>query len=43
MPFDPARADPTYLADGARYERMRYRRVGASGIQLPAISPSSDA
>jgi L-glyceraldehyde 3-phosphate reductase len=38
MPFDPARADPTYLADAARYERMPYRRVGASGIQLPAIS-----
>ena len=38
MPFDPARAEPTYLADGARYERMPYRRVGASGIQLPAIS-----
>jgi L-glyceraldehyde 3-phosphate reductase len=38
MPFDPARADPTYLADAARYERMPYRRVGASGIQLPAVS-----
>jgi L-glyceraldehyde 3-phosphate reductase len=38
MPFDPARADPTYLADAARYQRMPYRRVGASGIQLPAIS-----
>jgi L-glyceraldehyde 3-phosphate reductase len=38
MPFDPARADPTYLADAARYERMPYRRVGASGMQLPAIS-----
>jgi L-glyceraldehyde 3-phosphate reductase len=38
MPFDPARADPTYVADAGRYERMPYRRVGASGIQLPAIS-----
>ncbi len=38
MPFDPARADPVYAPDAARYERMAYRRVGASGIQLPAIS-----
>jgi L-glyceraldehyde 3-phosphate reductase len=38
MPFDPGRADPMYVADGARYEHMPYRRVGASGIQLPAIS-----
>jgi L-glyceraldehyde 3-phosphate reductase len=38
VPFDPARADPQYLADERRYERMPYRRVGASGIQLPAIS-----
>jgi L-glyceraldehyde 3-phosphate reductase len=38
MPFDPARADPAYLPDAARYERMPYRRVGVSGIQLPAIS-----
>jgi L-glyceraldehyde 3-phosphate reductase len=38
MPFDPARAEPPYLADAARYDRMPYRRVGASGIQLPAIS-----
>jgi hypothetical protein len=27
MPFDPARADPIYLADAERYERMPYRRV----------------
>jgi L-glyceraldehyde 3-phosphate reductase len=27
-----------YVADAARYERMPYRRVGASGLQLPAIS-----
>jgi L-glyceraldehyde 3-phosphate reductase len=38
MAFDPTRAVPRYLADSARYERMPYRRVGASGIQLPAIS-----
>ena len=38
MPFDPTRAVPQYLADPARYERMHYRRVGSSGIQLPAIS-----
>jgi L-glyceraldehyde 3-phosphate reductase len=38
VPFDPRRAEPTYLPDAARYERMAYRRVGVSGIQLPAIS-----
>ncbi len=38
MPFDPGRAVPLFAADPARYERMSYRRVGASGIQLPAIS-----
>ncbi len=38
MPFDPARADPVYLPDETRYERMPYRPVGASGIRLPAIS-----
>jgi L-glyceraldehyde 3-phosphate reductase len=38
MPFDPGRAEPVYLPDAARYEHMPYRRVGASGIQLPAIS-----
>jgi L-glyceraldehyde 3-phosphate reductase len=38
MPFDPGRAVPMYVADPARYERMPYRRVGASGMQLPAIS-----
>jgi L-glyceraldehyde 3-phosphate reductase len=27
-----------YAADAARYERMPYRRVGASGVQLPAVS-----
>ena len=38
MPFDHARATPRYLADEARYDRMLYRRVGRSGVQLPAIS-----
>jgi len=38
VPFDPARDDGTYLPDPARYERMPYRRAGASGIRLPAIS-----
>ena len=38
MPFDPSRAEPPYLADPTRYAQMAYRRVGVSGIQLPAIS-----
>ncbi len=38
MPFDPGRATPPYVAAQQRYERMPYRRVGRSGIQLPAIS-----
>src|ERR1700719_3169813 len=38
MPFEPERADSPYLPDASRYERMPYRRVGRSGIQLPAIS-----
>ena len=38
MPFDPARADPHYVPDPARYERIPYRRVGISGIQFPALS-----
>jgi L-glyceraldehyde 3-phosphate reductase len=38
VPYDPARANPRYVADAGRYEEMRYRRVGTSGIQLPAIS-----
>jgi L-glyceraldehyde 3-phosphate reductase len=38
MPFDPARAVPLYRADPARYERMSYRCVGASGLRLPAVS-----
>jgi L-glyceraldehyde 3-phosphate reductase len=38
VPFEPGRADSHYVADPPRYERIPYRRVGASGIQLPAIS-----
>ena len=38
MPYDPTRADPPYLPDAGRYERMPYRRCGRSGLQLPAIS-----
>jgi len=38
MPFDPGRADVQYLPHPDRYERMPYRRVGRSGLQLPAIS-----
>ncbi len=38
MPFDSGRADARYLAAVDRYERMPYRRVGASGLQLSAIS-----
>jgi L-glyceraldehyde 3-phosphate reductase len=38
MPFDRTRADPPYLPDASRYERIPYRRVGASGIRLPALS-----
>jgi L-glyceraldehyde 3-phosphate reductase len=38
MPFEPSRANPVYLPHDARYERMPYRRVGVSGIQLPMIS-----
>jgi L-glyceraldehyde 3-phosphate reductase len=28
----------TYVADRARYDAMRYRRCGRSGLQLPAVS-----
>jgi L-glyceraldehyde 3-phosphate reductase len=38
VPFDPSRADAAYLPAGDRYERIPYRRVGASGLRLPAIS-----
>ena len=38
MPYDPARANPVYVPHAGRYEAMSYRRVGSSGIELPAIS-----
>jgi L-glyceraldehyde 3-phosphate reductase len=38
MPYNPARANPAYVPDVGRYDAMRYRRVGASGIELPLIS-----
>ncbi len=38
MPFDPGRATSAHVAAAGRYERMPYRRVGRSGIKLPAIS-----
>jgi L-glyceraldehyde 3-phosphate reductase len=38
MPYDPGRASPPYMAAQQRYERMPYRRVGRSGLKLPAIS-----
>ncbi len=38
MPFDPARAEELYRAADDRYDSMPYRRVGASGLKLPAIS-----
>jgi len=30
--------EPAYRADDARYDTMTYRRVGRSGLQLPALS-----
>ena len=38
MPYDPARATPRYVATSRRYDELLYRRVGASGIKLPALS-----
>ena len=38
MGFDRDRATPRYQAAEDRYERMPYRRVGRSGLMLPAIS-----
>ena len=38
MPYNPDRETPRYLAEPSRYESMPYRRVGRSGISLPAIS-----
>ena len=28
----------TYVADDARYETIEYKRVGRSGLKLPAVS-----
>jgi L-glyceraldehyde 3-phosphate reductase len=38
VPYNPARAKPVYVPDAGRYGAMAYRRVGSSGIDLPAIS-----
>jgi L-glyceraldehyde 3-phosphate reductase len=38
VPFDPTRATPPCVPREDRYERMRYRRVGRSGIVLPEVS-----
>jgi L-glyceraldehyde 3-phosphate reductase len=38
MPFNPALAPTVYVPAEDRYEQMRYRRCGRSGIKLPAIS-----
>jgi hypothetical protein len=38
VPYNPARANPVYVPDAGRYGAMPYRRVGSSGIDLPAIS-----
>jgi L-glyceraldehyde 3-phosphate reductase len=38
MGFNAERADPLYVPSANRYEQMRYRRCGRSGIELPMIS-----
>jgi L-glyceraldehyde 3-phosphate reductase len=38
VPYNPARANPVYVPHAGRYDQMVYRRVGRSGIDLPAIS-----
>lgn len=38
MPESPMVDRPPYVASPARYDAMAYRRVGRSGLQLPAIS-----
>ena len=38
MPFRPERANSVFVPAAGRYESMRYRRVGASGIELPMIA-----
>src|SRR3712207_1254585 len=37
-PRSIVRASMTYLAASDRYDHMRYRRCGRSGLQLPAVS-----
>jgi L-glyceraldehyde 3-phosphate reductase len=39
VPYDPARANQTYIAAAERYSgQVGYRRVGRSGLALPRIS-----
>src|ERR1700760_2508484 len=38
MPYNPALGPVRYVPAAERYEWMRYRRCGRSGLQLPAIS-----
>jgi L-glyceraldehyde 3-phosphate reductase len=39
VPYDPARANQTYIAAAERYSgQVGYRRVGRSGLALPKIS-----
>ncbi len=38
MPYNAELGPTRYLADDARYERMKYRRCGRSGLRLPEIS-----
>ena len=38
VPFHPELALVSYQAAEDRYEHMKYRRCGRSGIQLPAVS-----
>jgi L-glyceraldehyde 3-phosphate reductase len=38
MPWDPRLAPTPYLPASTRYDAMKYRRCGRSGLKLPAIS-----
>ncbi|NND05835.1 MAG: L-glyceraldehyde 3-phosphate reductase [Saprospiraceae bacterium] len=38
MKINDTRSLPSYTADGHRYDHMKYRRCGRSGIMLPMIS-----
>jgi L-glyceraldehyde 3-phosphate reductase len=38
MPYNPDLGPVRYFAEPDRYQEMRYRRCGRSGIQLPVIS-----